>query len=279
MSDPDQPTTPPAWYPDPDPQNPGGQRWWDGARWTEHSRPAPQGGQPLYDAGTQTSGPAAQPASSPQQVPPVPPAPAGGPGTYPPVNQQGAYQQAGYQPVYPAQPPGFPRVQPGTSALTSYIWLVVALPLVTAVAFLFVDYSSYFRTVISLSQQGEVSRGDTTQLIASMSGFIVSALAVQVLGVVIYGLSVLFAFFDSRVLARRGFVRPFHWAWTFLTGPVYVIGRTVVARRRGGANTMWPIWGLIAVYVIYFAVVIIKLATAFSAIYDSSYGLVTGSVS
>jgi hypothetical protein len=30
-----------AWYPDPDPSGQGGQRWWDEAQWTEHTRPAP----------------------------------------------------------------------------------------------------------------------------------------------------------------------------------------------------------------------------------------------
>lgn len=41
MSDPNQPTTPPGWYPD----GQGGQRWWDGTQWTEHTQP-PAGGAP-----------------------------------------------------------------------------------------------------------------------------------------------------------------------------------------------------------------------------------------
>lgn len=41
MSDPNQPTTPPGWYPD----GQGGQRWWDGTQWTEHTQPA-QGAAP-----------------------------------------------------------------------------------------------------------------------------------------------------------------------------------------------------------------------------------------
>ena len=35
MSDPNQPSTPPGWYPD----GQGGQRWWDGTQWTEHTQP------------------------------------------------------------------------------------------------------------------------------------------------------------------------------------------------------------------------------------------------
>src|SRR4051794_35745407 len=41
---------PPGWYPDP--WAPGGQRWWDGQRWSDHSAPAAQ---PVYQ-GTQTDG-------------------------------------------------------------------------------------------------------------------------------------------------------------------------------------------------------------------------------
>ena len=33
---------PPGWYPDPDGR--GGQRWWDGTRWTEHHTPPPAWG-------------------------------------------------------------------------------------------------------------------------------------------------------------------------------------------------------------------------------------------
>lgn len=49
MSDPNQPSTPPGWYPD----GQGGQRWWDGTQWTEHTQPA-QGAAPQAPQAPQT---------------------------------------------------------------------------------------------------------------------------------------------------------------------------------------------------------------------------------
>ena len=42
MSDPNQPTTPAGWFPD----GQGGQRWWDGTQWTEHTQPGAGGADP-----------------------------------------------------------------------------------------------------------------------------------------------------------------------------------------------------------------------------------------
>lgn len=94
MSDPHQPTTPPGWYPD----GQGGQRWWDGTQWTEHTMPAAPA-EPT-------------PTPMPHDAPTVFP---GAPGTGYPQQQQPGYGQAapgGYpQPGgYPAQG-GYP--QPG----------------------------------------------------------------------------------------------------------------------------------------------------------------------
>lgn len=55
MSDPNQPSTPPGWYPD----GQGGQRWWDGTQWTEHTQP-PDGGATGAPATPPTPGPSDQ---------------------------------------------------------------------------------------------------------------------------------------------------------------------------------------------------------------------------
>src|SRR5206468_9638315 len=51
---------------------------------------------------------------------------------------------------------------------------------------------------------------------------------------------VVLAFLDRRILLRRGIVRPFHWVWSVLP-LVYLIGRSVVLRRRVGRGSA-PLW-------------------------------------
>lgn len=53
--------------------------------------------------------------------------------------------------------------------------------------------------------------------------------------------SVVLAFLDRRQLERDGMVRPFHWAWTLLSPGVYVIGRSIIVRRRSG-RSLAPMW-------------------------------------
>jgi Protein of unknown function (DUF2510) len=65
-------------------------------------------------------------------------------------------------------------------------------------------------------------------------------------GFLLYAYCIVFAALDWRALRARGVPRPFHWAWSFLVlvvsfPIVYVIGRTVVARRRTGSG-MAPLW-------------------------------------
>ncbi|WP_181407491.1 DUF2510 domain-containing protein [Nocardioides sambongensis] len=117
MSDPNQPSTPPGWYPD----GQGNQRWWDGTQWTDHTQPgtgadggAGAGGS-VHDQPTQIapnraadhgSGAAAGGAA----------AGAAGQGGYDP-NQQGGYAQQG---GYPQQGGYDPNQQGGYAQQGGY---------------------------------------------------------------------------------------------------------------------------------------------------------------
>lgn len=111
MSDPNQPSTPPGWYPD----GQGGQRWWDGTQWTEHTQP-PDGGA----AGTPATPAAPGPSDQATVVAPNRAADFNQGGAQPgygqpagqPAAQQQPWGQPGGQPAY-GQQPGQPGGQQG----------------------------------------------------------------------------------------------------------------------------------------------------------------------
>ena len=177
---------PPGWYPDAN--APGGQRWWDGAAWTEHT------------------------GQSPTQV---------------------------YQPL--AQP----KAPEGTKTGTVWIWLIVVLPLLGLSSYVLVDWKEYIDTLMRTNVSA------TTNPYASLAiytspGYIVT----QVLSWLMWGLAVVFAALDVRELKKRGVPKPFHWAYAFIPWSiVYVIGRSIVARRRTGSGVA-PLWAGIAIQVV-----------------------------
>ena len=73
-------------------------------------------------------------------------------------------------------------------------------------------------------------------------------------GLVVYAFCIVFAALDWRELTANGVPRPFHWAWSFLIfvvgcPAVYIIGRTVVAKRRTGVG-MAPLWVYVGLQVL-----------------------------
>jgi hypothetical protein len=52
---------------------------------------------------------------------------------------------------------------------------------------------------------------------------------------------------DREWLIGQGVMRPFHWAWSFLSSPVYVIGRSVIVRRVAAPEGLAPMWVAIGI--------------------------------
>jgi hypothetical protein len=146
------------------------------------------------------------------------------------------------------------RAPDGTKPYTAWIWLIALLPILQQFRLLFIDYAGIAAQTLDSRYSG--SGSSTSSIAVAMSP---ANLPFTVLGWFIYAACVVFAYLDFRALRQRGVPRPFHWAWTFLYSPVYVIGRSVVIRRRTGSGIA-PMWvaiagiGLSVVAVIYIVV-------------------------
>ena len=121
---------------------------------------------------------------------------------------------------------------------TWQIWVLALLPLIIAPSYLLIDVSSWLPAVGEDAFTAQLRQySDPGYLLALVGGWL------------IYGVSIPLAIFDRRILSARGIDRPFHWAFIFLGSLVYVIGRSVVARRRTG-HGIAPLWAATGVQVL-----------------------------
>lgn len=154
-----------------------------------------------------------------------------------------------------------PALAEGTRTDTVWIWILVLLPLVNALALALFDWRGYFQSSIDSSLSQDPS--------ASLSQFTYPGYALlQLLSFLIYGTTVVLAWLDWRALKKLGIVQPFHWAWAFLFSLVYVIGRSVVVRRRARGG-LAPLWVFIAVSVVGFIVIAVVVGSAFTDVLSS----------
>jgi hypothetical protein len=155
--------------------------------------------------------------------------------------------------------PERPRISTETPVYNPMIWIITLLPLLSLVALLF--WNPQFR-ILYIG-----SRGRPTVDPASI--FTPAYLLLVLSGFLVYGVSVLLAYFDSERLKGDGVVRPFHWAWSFLSGTVYVIGRSVIVHKVAPGRGLAPIWILIGVIVLCIVVSTIKMSALMSSIMSS----------
>lgn len=137
----------------------------------------------------------------------------------------------------------------GTPVYNVFIWTLAGLPIVSLVSYLLFDWTVYLASAASGTSP------------AVNPGY----LFLQFVNLVVYGATVVLAIFDWRALKRDGFERPFHWAWAFLANGVYLIGRSVTARRPAGRG-LAPIWVWAAITLVFAIVVAATLAGAISTV-------------
>lgn len=154
-----------------------------------------------------------------------------------------------------------PKAPPGTDGNTPWIWLIVLMPIVPMVLLLFVPWHLAF-AIDPYDPDPRSGMAGTFALYLSPFLWIST-----VLSYLVYGLSVFFAYLDAKVLAARSIPRPFHWAFTFLGGIVYAIGRSIVVGRRTGKGYA-PIWVEVAVVVLSFVISGVILAVMLSGMAD-----------
>lgn len=158
-------------------------------------------------------------------------------------------------------PTGVDKAPAGTSPNTAWIWIFVLLPLAQLGELPLI--ASLYTRIFSAGLRNPTA---ITQLeLAPSSGY----LALQGIGVALYGIFVVLAVFDYRSLKARGVPRPFHWAFCFLGSLVYIIGRTVVVRRRTGAG-LAPLWLFIIVLAATIVAMVVVIGPIVSAAVNSA---------
>ena len=146
----------------------------------------------------------------------------------------------------------------GTRPYTPWIWLMVFLPYLT-LPLLFTFNIAGMYSGFDLNDPASANRAQVEMMTSP------SYIALTLGGFVIYGLCVVFAFLDHKEIVKRGIPRPFHWAWTFLSSPAYVIGRSVIVRRRTGLGIA-PMWVAIGMLVLSLIISFAWLAVTLSQI-------------
>jgi hypothetical protein len=136
-----------------------------------------------------------------------------------------------------------PKAPEGTSPYNKWIWLNLALQFAVYIPLLLFPWGSYFGSMLQSSSSDSVSSDPMAAYAVMFSPEYLALIGFNYLCV---GLTIVFGWLDYRALRAAGVPRPFHWAWGFfiLAGAgvlVYLIGRSVVVRRRTGSGIA-PIW-------------------------------------
>ena len=169
------------------------------------------------------------------------------------------YADAAGQPQYAAIQEAATRAPEGTSPYTLFTWPLALLPILGLIF-----------DVVHIAIGGIDADIENA---TSMSGsqFSVFDLVSGIAGWVVIILSIVLALLDYRALRDAGVPRPFHWAWSFFSifsAPVYMIGRSVIVRRRTGSG-LTPMFVNLGIIAASFIITVTVLTISTTAIIDS----------
>ncbi|QCB97385.1 DUF2510 domain-containing protein [Arthrobacter sp. PAMC25564] len=155
----------------------------------------------------------------------------------------------------PAIPAGRPQISGNTPVYNLFIWLIVALPIIPLIILMF------WNPVLRLRTTGlrRVQTADPAAIF-TLPYFLLIASAF-----LIYAVSAVMAYLDWQKLRRDGVVRPFHWAWVFLSRELYVIGRSVIVHEVAPRRGLAPVWATIGMVLLALVLVSIKASTLITA--------------
>jgi hypothetical protein len=145
----------------------------------------------------------------------------------------------------------------GTSPYTPFIWVLALLPLVNLVI-----------SIVQLPQLDDTIASAT----AGADQITAVDFTSSLVSIVLFGAAMLLIVLDWRALNRAGVPRPFHWAWGFfmiLGAPVYMIGRSIVVRRRTGSG-LAPMVVNLSLIVLEFGLGLAVLIIGFAAILENT---------
>ena len=222
MTDANSSPPPAGWYPDP--AGSARTRWWNGFGWSD------------------TYG---EPAAAAQSAPATP-APYVAPGTSAPTyGNAPAYQGATAYGSAELEAPA------GTSPYTPFIWVLAVLPII-----------SLIMTIVSgLNPDQTVADA----LDPDAPAFTATDIATGAVSWAITLASIALGVLDWRALKRAGVPRPFHWAWIFFAvigAPVYMIGRSIIVRKRVGTGLPPMIINVVLVVANFIAGIVISVLLA-----------------
>lgn len=188
------------------------------------------------------------------------------------AHPQGAVPPAAtptYAPAAPYAPFGMlPKVAVETN--TVWVWLAVAASAVPFFTLFLIDWNGYV-DAITRSVSGPAYASTLIQ-------WQLHTLAVSLVSWAAMALFIVFAWLDWRELRRRGVPGPFHWAWSFFAlawpgAAVYMIGRTVVLRRRTVSGGWAPLWVWIGVTVGGYLITFVWVFSAVGSVFTRLAGV------